>query len=202
MLQFHGNQFCMANAGTMGRTKYCLCSLTSWPVSWVDVFLNTILNLRLFSTLHVGHKRFPGEQRVLCWPFASKKLRKTNSQDWVLIRHPGTTLGTFHLRMGKVWFYVSVLEEYKGRRRTGFINSTKWVICMTCLVDIIYVTVLSGCLDRDNAAQRNHALWAQAKPTSVIRYSNLIQLGKTSSDPYGWHWESGTIPFSVKDELH
>ena len=40
MLQFHGNQFCMANAGTMGRTKYCLCSLTSW----VDVFLSTMLN--------------------------------------------------------------------------------------------------------------------------------------------------------------
>ena len=29
-------------------------------------------HLRLYSSLQIGHKRFPGEQRVLCWPFASK----------------------------------------------------------------------------------------------------------------------------------
>ena len=105
-------------------------------------------HLRLFSSLHIGHKRFPGEPRVLCWPFASKKLRMTKRQDWVFIRPPGTPLGTFQLKMDKVWFckvlllfscvskddkgsklheclYVSVLEEYKGRRRPGCINRIK-----------------------------------------------------------------------------
>ena len=98
---------------------------------------------------------------MLCWPFASKKLRKTNRQDWVFIL-PGTPLGTFQLRMDKVWFckvlllfscvskddkgsklhecaYVSVLEEYKGRRRPGFINSIKWVICIIDIIDIICI---------------------------------------------------------------
>ena len=105
-------------------------------------------HLRLYSSLQIGHKRFPGEQRVLCWPFASKKLRKTNRQDWVFIRPPGTPLGTFQLRMDTVWFckvlllfscvskddngsklhecaYISVLEKYKGRRRPGCISSIK-----------------------------------------------------------------------------
>ena len=35
--------------------------------------------------------------------------------------------------------YVSVLEEYKGRRRPGCINCIKWVICIICIIDIICI---------------------------------------------------------------
>ena len=86
---------------------------------------------------------------MLCWPFkfASKNLKKTNRR-LVFIRPPGTPLGTFQLKMDKVWFckvlllfsfvskddrgsklhecaYVSVLEEYKGSWRPGCLNSIK-----------------------------------------------------------------------------
>ena len=114
---------------------------------------------------------------MLCWPFASKKLRKTNRQDWVFIRPPGTPLGTFQLRMDTVWFckvlllfscvskddngsklhecaYVSVLEEYKGRRRPGCVSRIKRVICIICIIyimSIIFVR-LAG------PSQRHHAL--------------------------------------------
>ena len=134
------------------------------------------------------------------------KMRKTNCQDWVFIRPPGTPLATYQLRMDTVWFckvlllfscvskddkgsklhecaYVSVLEEYKGRRRPGCTNHIKWVIWIICIIDItcIIFVRLAG------QSQRNHALWAQAKPTSVICYTNLIRLGKTSFDPCGGH---------------
>jgi hypothetical protein len=114
---------------------------------------------------------------VLCWPFASKKLRKTNHQDWVFIRPPGVPLGEFQLKMDHVWFckvlmlfsfvskddtgskqhdcaYVSVLDEYKGRRRPGgiiYINRVKCIICIICIFYIIFIR-LAG------PGERNHAL--------------------------------------------
>ncbi len=73
-----------------------------------------------------------------------KKLQQTNSQDMVFIRPPGISDGAFQLRMDNIWFckllllfkintmtdtgmqqhecaFVSVLEEYKGPRKSGHI---------------------------------------------------------------------------------
>lgn len=99
-------------------------------------------HLRMYSTLLIGHKKYPGEQRVCCWPFKGRQLQKSNRQDMVMVRPPGIDKGGFQLRIDNVWFckvlflfsfvsqndqkrqqhdcaFVSVLEEYKGRRRPG-----------------------------------------------------------------------------------
>jgi hypothetical protein len=96
----------------------------------------------MYSTLLIGHKKYPGEQRVCCWPFKGRQLQKSNRQDMVMVRPPGIDKGGFQLRIDNVWFckvmflfsfvsqndqkrqqhdcaFVSVLEEYKGRRRPG-----------------------------------------------------------------------------------
>ena len=96
----------------------------------------------IFNTLAIGHTKHPNEQRISCWPFAGKKLRKSNRQDFVFIRPPGISHGAFELRMDNVWFckilllfqvesktdvgqkrhscaFVSVLEEYSGHWRPG-----------------------------------------------------------------------------------
>ena len=71
-------------------------------------------------------------------------LKKYNRQDYVFIRPPGISEGAFQLRMDNIWFckllllfklytrtdagmqyldcaYVSVLEEYRGPRKSGHI---------------------------------------------------------------------------------
>ena len=96
----------------------------------------------LFNTLAIGHTKHPNEQRISSWPFAVKKLRGANRQDFVFIRPPGISHGAFELRMDNVWFcktlllfeiesktdlglkrhscaFVSVLEEYSGPRLPG-----------------------------------------------------------------------------------
>jgi len=101
-------------------------------------------HLRMYSTLLIGHKKYAGEQRVCCWPFKGRQLQKSNRQDMVMVRPPGIDKGSFQLRIDNVWFckvlflfsfvsqndqarkqhnwvFVSVLEEYKRRRRPGCI---------------------------------------------------------------------------------
>jgi len=108
-----------------------------------------------------------------------KKMRKTNCQDWVFIRPPGTPLATYQLRMDTVWFckvlllfscvskddngsklhecaYVSVLEEYKGRRRPGCVSRIKRVICIICIIYIMIIYIMSVRLA--GPSQRDHAL--------------------------------------------
>lgn len=101
-------------------------------------------HLRMFSTLLIGHKKYAGEQRVSSWPFKTKQLQGSNRQDMVFVRPPGICKGDFRLSIDSVWFckvlflfsfesandqgrkkhdcaFVSVLEEYTGSRRPGFI---------------------------------------------------------------------------------
>ena len=96
----------------------------------------------IFNTLAIGHTKHPHEQRISSWPFALKKLQKSNRQDFVFIRPPGISNGAFNLRMDNIWFckilllfqvesktdfgmkrhscaFVSVMEEYTGPRRPG-----------------------------------------------------------------------------------
>jgi hypothetical protein len=99
-------------------------------------------HIALFNTLAIGHTKHANEQRISCWPFAVKKLRGINRQDFVFIRPPGISHGAFELRLDNIWFckvlllfqvesrsdlgwkrhsctFVSVLEEYTGPRRPG-----------------------------------------------------------------------------------
>ena len=66
--------------------------------------LNTLRKIRttggdghiaVFNTLAIGHTKHPGEQRISSWPFAVKKLRGSNRQDFVFIRPPGISHGAF-----------------------------------------------------------------------------------------------------------
>ena len=98
----------------------------------------------IYSTLLIGHTKHPGQMRVSSWPMVPKKLQQTNRQDMVFIRPPGISDGAFQLRMDNIWFckllllfkintmtdtgmqqhecaFVSVLEEYKGPRKSGHI---------------------------------------------------------------------------------
>ena len=99
-------------------------------------------HISLYTTLLIGHVKHPGQMRISCWPMTPKKLQQTNRQDWVFIRPPGISEGAFQLRIDNIWFckllllftietktdagmkkhecaFVSVMEEYKGRRRPG-----------------------------------------------------------------------------------
>jgi hypothetical protein len=119
----------------------------------------------MYSTLLIGHKKYPGEQRVCCWPFKGRQLQKSNRQDMVMVRPPGIDKGGFQLRMDNVWFckvlflfsfvsqndlarkqhdcaFVSVLEEYKGRRRPGYIYQhivyfyAYFTFCCICFLQV------------------------------------------------------------------
>ena len=99
-------------------------------------------HIALFRSLLIGNLKFPGVQRVQSWPFVGKTLGNSNRQDLVFIRPPGIQEGGFELRLDNVWFcrvlllfkiktqtgsdleeleraYVSVLEQYTGRRVPG-----------------------------------------------------------------------------------
>jgi hypothetical protein len=99
-------------------------------------------HIAVFNTLAIGHTKHEGEQRISSFPFAVKKMRASNRQDFVFIRPPGISHGAFQLRMDNVWFckvlllfeiesksdigferhacaFVSVMEEYNGQRRPG-----------------------------------------------------------------------------------
>ena len=58
----------------------------------------------MFSTLLIGHTKYPGEQRVSFWPFKTKQLQKSNRQDMVFVQPPGIRKGDFRLSMDSVWF--------------------------------------------------------------------------------------------------
>ena len=99
-------------------------------------------HIALFRSLLIGNSNFSGVQRIQSWPFVGKKLGDSNRQDLVFIRPPGIQEGGFELRLDNVWFcrvlllfkikaqtdsglkefecaYVSVLEQYTGRRAPG-----------------------------------------------------------------------------------
>ena len=101
-------------------------------------------HIRLFFSLTIGHKKYPGVQRISCCPFSEKKLRMANRQDMVFVRPPGIESGGFEIRPDNVWYcklllffsvesqtdsgirqfdcaFISVLEEYDGSRMPGVI---------------------------------------------------------------------------------
>ncbi len=98
--------------------------------------------IALLNTLAIRHTKHANEQYISCWPFAVKKLRGTNHQDFAFIRPPGILHGAFELRVDNILFckvlllfqvesqsdlgwkrhlcaFVSVLQEYTGPQRPG-----------------------------------------------------------------------------------
>ena len=146
----------------------------------------------LYTTLLIGHTQHPGHMRVSSRPMVPKKLQQTNRQDWVFIRPPGISDGAFQLRMDNIWFckllllfkiytktdagmqyqecaYVSVLEEYKGPRKSGhtlhilhilhiliYLTTSAWVDqCQSAMIyerqeqaQVLYVIPVSSILGR------------------------------------------------------
>lgn len=95
-------------------------------------------HFRLFGTLSIGHKLYPGCQRVQCWPFEQLLYYGANRQDHVLVMPPNTVAANFKLTPDSVWYckvmllfdveaktdsgqkqyqcaYVSILEQQKQR---------------------------------------------------------------------------------------
>jgi len=171
-------------------------------------------HIRLFSTLLIGHKQHGGEQRVLSWPFASDRLRGVNRQDYVFIRPPGIPAGAFQLRMDNVWFckvlllfsfvsnndngrkqhdcaFVSVLEEYTGRRRPGDIISIIHITRIFCIITFLKSPGWLGNVDSKMIYERKeNKLVLYVVPLSSI-------LGKLPLAPVG---DTGTIPFCMRGE--
>ncbi len=78
-------------------------------------------HIALFNTLEIGHTKHANEQRISCWPFAVKKLRGTNRQDFAFIRPPGILHGVFELRMDNIWFSkVLLLFQVASRSDLGW----------------------------------------------------------------------------------
>jgi hypothetical protein len=171
----------------------------------------------MYSTLLIGHKKYPGEQRVCCWPFKGRQLQKSNRQDMVMVRPPGIDKGGFQLRIDNVWFckvlflfsfvsqndqkrqqhdcaFVSVLEEYKGRRRPlGQVAC----ICIPSIICIFYISCIylpPGWIERVNSAmvyerKSNKQVLYVLPITSILSKLPLVPVGDT-----------GTIPFSMRGE--
>ena len=90
--------------------------------------------------------------------------------------------------------YVSVLEEYKGRRLPGCVSRIKQVICIICIIyimSIIFVR-LAG------PSQRARTMLYERKQNQQVLYVIPISsiLGKLPLIPVG---DTGTIPFSMQD---
>ena len=78
-------------------------------------------HIALLNTLAIGHTKRANEQRISCWPFAVKKLRGTNRQDFAFIRPPGILHGVFELRMDNIWFCkVLLLFQVESRSDLGW----------------------------------------------------------------------------------
>ena len=59
-------------------------------------------HILLYGTLEIGHKEYPGYQRLQCWPFAEQKYYGFNREDCVFIRPPGVE--SFSLAPDNVWY--------------------------------------------------------------------------------------------------
>jgi hypothetical protein len=129
----------------------------------------------LYSTLLIGHTKHRGVMRISLWPFVPKKLQLSNRQDYVFIRPPGISDGAFQLRIDNIWFckllllfsidtmtdkgmkthecaYVSLLEEYKGHRRPGFILHILYIVHILHILVMILFHCCAAWLDVPRAS--------------------------------------------------
>ena len=190
--------------------------------------LNTLRKLRstggtghiaIFNTLAIGHTKHPNEQRISSWPFAVKKLRGSNRQDFVFIRPPGISHGAFELRMDNVWFckvlllfqiesktelgwkkhscaFVSVMEEYNGPKRPGILLSLLIMFILLILVRSLIWLSLQLLYSAAWLDQCDSSIIYERRMQSQVLYVVPITsiLGRLALVPVG---DTGTIPFSM-----
>jgi hypothetical protein len=113
---------------------------------------------------------------IYSWPFVPRKLQQFNCQDYVFIQPPGISDSAFQLRMDNIWFckvlllfsintmtdkgmqthecaYVSVLEEFKGHRRSGLILRILYICCVSYKLGIRVLILFQCCTAWLNACQ-------------------------------------------------
>ncbi len=163
----------------------------------------------LYSTLLIGHTKHRSVMRISSWPFVPKKLQLSNRQDYVFIRLPGISDGAFQLRIDNIWFckllrlfsidtmtdagmkthecaYVSVLEEYKGHRRPGYILHILYIVqilhilvmilfdCCAAWLDACWSTIV---YERHESAQ----VWYVIPVSSILGRLPLVPVGNTGT---------------------
>jgi hypothetical protein len=107
---------------------------------------------------------------ISSWPIVPKKLQLSNSQDYVFILPPGISDEAFQLRTDNTWFckllllfsintmtdtgikrhecaYVSVLEEYKGCWRPGYIVHIMYIVHTLHILFMILFDCCAAWLD-------------------------------------------------------
>jgi hypothetical protein len=155
--------------------------------------------------------------RISSWPFVLKKLHLSDRQDYVFIRQPGISDGAFQLRMNNTWFfkllllfsidtmtdagmkmnecaYVSVLEEYKGRQRPGYIVHILYIVHT---LHVLFMILFDCCAARLDACQSTlvYERRESAQVLYVIPVSSI--LGRLPLVPVG---NTGTIPYEMRRE--
>ena len=161
--------------------------------------------------------------RVSSWPMVPKKLQQTNRQDMVFIRPPGISDGAFQLRMDNIWFckllllfkintmtdtgmqqhecaFVSVLEEYKGPRKSGHI-----LHIFAYFAYITYLCVSSAWVEKCQSAivyeRREQAQVLYVIPvSSILGRLPLVPVGATGTIPFDMRKESADFPGAACDE--
>ena len=59
-------------------------------------------HILVFGTLEIGHIKYPGHQRLQCWPFPEQQYYGFNREDFVFVRPPGVE--RFVLAPENVWY--------------------------------------------------------------------------------------------------
>jgi hypothetical protein len=147
-------------------------------------------------------------------------LQQSNSKDYVFILPPGISDSAFQLRMDNIWFckvllrfsidtmtdkrmqthecaYVSVLEEYKGHRRSGHILHILY-ICYICYKLGIRVHILFQCCTALLIACQSTLVYERREAVQVLYVIPVSSvLGRLPFVPVG---NAGTIPYEMRSE--
>ena len=109
----------------------------------------------MYSTLltRIGHKKYPGEQPVCCWPFKSRQLQESNRLDMVMVWPPGIDKGGFQLRIDYVWFskvlflfsFVSQNDQARKQHHCPLrnIREVDFQIAYSCILMLMCIFYLS-----------------------------------------------------------
>ena len=183
---------------------------------------NTPGHIVLYSTLVIGHTQHAGQMRVSSCPFVPRKLQQSNRQDMVFIRPPGISDGAFQLRMDNIWFckllllfkihtktdtgmqyhecaYVSVLEEYKGPRKSGHIMHILHIVhILICLSTSAWVDQCQSAIvyERREQAQVFYVI----PVSSILGRLPLVPVGATGTIPFAMRQESADFPGASCDK--
>jgi hypothetical protein len=164
--------------------------------------------------------------RVSSFPFVERKLHRTNRQDMVFIRPPGISDGAFQLRMDNIWFckllllfkirtmtdagmqehkcaFVSVLEEYKGPRKSGHILHILRILHILYVHVFLFAEWVDTCqstivYERSEQSQILYVI----PVSSILGRLPLVPVGQTGTipSPLEMRRESADFPWAACDK--